>query len=69
MRHPAGLQYEVVEADDSRRPWTTAFDQPHLIHDFRALTGETPQEFVRNQGRLSLNFTDPRRLQALLGGS
>ena len=24
MRHPAGLQYEVVESDDCRRPWTTA---------------------------------------------
>ena len=23
MRHPAGMQYEVVEASDSRRPWTT----------------------------------------------
>jgi len=23
MRHPAGLQYEVVEACDARRPWTT----------------------------------------------
>jgi len=45
------------------------FDQPHLIHDFRALTGETPAEFVRNQGRLSLNFTEPRRLDALLTGA
>ena len=44
------------------------FDQPHLIRDFRALTGETPGEFVKNQGRLSLSFTDPRRLAALLGG-
>jgi glyoxalase family protein len=23
MWHPAGMQYEIVEADDSRRPWTT----------------------------------------------
>ena len=23
MRHPAGMFYEVVEVDDSRRPWTT----------------------------------------------
>src|SRR5262245_23144762 len=23
MQHPAGLVYEVVEADDDRRPWTT----------------------------------------------
>jgi glyoxalase family protein len=23
MRHPAGMYYEVVEADDLRRPWTT----------------------------------------------
>jgi glyoxalase family protein len=23
MRHPAGMHYEVVEADDVRRPWTT----------------------------------------------
>jgi glyoxalase family protein len=23
MQHPAGMQYEVVEADDPRRPWTT----------------------------------------------
>jgi AraC-like DNA-binding protein len=44
------------------------FDQPHLIREFRALTGETPTEFVRNQGRLSLNFTDPARLGARLGG-
>lgn len=43
------------------------FDQPHLIRDFRALTGETPSEFVKNQGRMSLNFTDPQRLAALLG--
>jgi catechol 2,3-dioxygenase-like lactoylglutathione lyase family enzyme len=25
MWHPAGMQYEVVEADDSRRPWTTRY--------------------------------------------
>ena len=23
MSHPAGMQYEVVETDDTRRPWTT----------------------------------------------
>jgi len=23
LHHPAGMQYEVVEADDRRRPWTT----------------------------------------------
>jgi glyoxalase family protein len=23
LQHPAGLQYELVEADDCRRPWTT----------------------------------------------
>ena len=45
------------------------FDQPHLIRDFRSLTGETPAEFVRNQGRLSQSFTEPRRLAALLGGA
>jgi AraC-like DNA-binding protein len=44
------------------------FDQPHLIREFRALTGETPAEFVRNQGRLSMNFTEPARLAALLAG-
>jgi AraC-like DNA-binding protein len=44
------------------------FDQPHLIREFRALTGETPVEFVKNQGRLSMSFTDPRRLAALLAG-
>lgn len=44
------------------------FDQPHLIRDFRALTGETPAEFVKNQGSMSMNFTDPARLGALLGG-
>lgn len=45
------------------------FDRPHLIRDFRALTGETPSEFVRNQGRMSMNFTDPARLAGLLGGA
>jgi len=60
---------------DARPEWADVaaecsyFDQPHLIHDFRALTGETPAEFVRNQGRLSLNFTEPRRLEALLSGA
>jgi len=60
---------------DARPDWADVaaecsyFDQPHLIHDFRALTGETPAEFVRNQGRLSLNFTEPRRLQSLLSGA
>lgn len=44
------------------------FDQPHLIREFRALTGLTPSQFVRNQGRLSMNFTDPARLAGLLGG-
>lgn len=44
------------------------FDQPHLIREFRALTGETPAEFVRNQGRMSMNFTDPARLTSLLQG-
>jgi AraC-like DNA-binding protein len=44
------------------------FDQPHLIREFKALTGETPAEFLRNQGRLSMNFTDPARLAALLAG-
>ncbi len=44
------------------------YDQPHLIREFKALTGETPAEFVKNQGGLSRSFTDPARLAALLAG-
>lgn len=37
-------------------------DQAHMIHDFRALTGDTPVQFVRKMTTLSENFAHTREI-------
>ncbi|MBI1853393.1 MAG: AraC family transcriptional regulator [Planctomycetes bacterium] len=43
------------------------FDQAHLIHDFRAFTGETPAAHFARDAGLAEHFTSLDRLDALLG--
>lgn len=61
---------QIVRAGE-RADWTALaheceyFDQSHLVNEFRDLTGETPREFVKKQGRFSQTLMDPERLRTL----
>jgi len=43
-------------------------DQPHLIRDFRAFTGQTPAAFRRSEPSLAAAFVAPERLERFFAG-
>ena len=43
-------------------------DQPHLIRDFRAFTGQTPAAFRRSEPSLATAFVAPERLERFFAG-
>lgn len=62
-----------LAGEDALRQWARVAlecgyaDQPHMVREFRELTGQSPTESASLTGELSRYFVSPQRLSDLLG--